>query len=131
LHRDSLHIVMANGFEHKDLIKALREGFEKYFNEKLSRDSTVKIVWEFPNKDLESAYVSGLGNKEVKEVKTVFKVTNEKGKIEKEIPVDLIEDNKGKLTVMVNKKPACSSGQMKGISPEFLKSFAEAIKGEI
>ena len=84
-----------------------------------------------PTKDLENAYISVHENKEVKKIETIFKVTNERGMIEKEIPVDLIEDNKGKLTVMVNKKPACSRGQMEGISSEFLKSFAEAIKEEI
>ena len=130
MHRCFWHC-MANGFVHKDLINSLREGFEEYFNERLFRDLTVRVVWKFTKKDLENAYISGQGNKEVKIIKTVFKVTNDKDIIDKEIPVDLIEDYKGKLTVKVNGKEACSRGRMEGISSEFLKSFAKAIREKI
>ena len=122
---------MANGFEHKDLIKSLKEGFGQYFNERLIHDLSVKVVWEFPDKDLEHAYISGHGSREIRTIKTVFKVTNDKDIIEKEIPVNLIENYKGTLTIKVNGKTACSTKPMEGINPEFLKSFANAIKEEI
>jgi len=122
---------MANGFEHKDLIKSLKEGFALYFNERLGHGMSVKVAWDFPEKNLEHASVSGHGSEEIKVIKTMFKIKNEEGLIKKEISVDLIEDDGGTLTVMVNGNKACSTGPMKGISSEFLKSFANSLKGAI
>ena len=122
---------MANGLEHKDLIKSLKEGFALYFNERLGRGMSVKVAWEFPEKDLEHTSVSGHGSEKLKVIKTMFKVKDKGGFIKKEISVDLIEDDRGTLTVMVNGNTACSTGPMKGISSEFLKSFANSLKGAI
>jgi len=122
---------MANGFGHKDLIKALKEGFAVFFNERLGREISVRVDWEFPEKDLEHAVVSGKGRQELKVVKTLFKVKTVEGLTKKEIPVDLVEDSGGTLTIKVNGSTACSAGPMKGISSEFLKSLANSLRGAI
>jgi len=63
---------MSYGFEHKDLIKSLKNNFTQYFNEYLGLGSFIKVFWEFPEKDFEHAYISGYGNEEVKIIKTLF-----------------------------------------------------------